>query len=299
MISLKQLNYALAVQHTRHFKQAAERCYVSQSTLSSAIAEMESQLGVQIFERDNKKVLITPPGEQILARAQEVINQVQDIEQLAKSRAEPLSQPMKLGVIPTIGPYLLPQVLPALRRQYPEFELSLVENQSADLVDKVRRGLLDTAIIALPYDTEGLLTFPFWEEDFYAICHQELPLARVSNIDKATLQDTSLLLLDEGHCLTDHALSVCNMPRPTQDKGVAGTSLFTLVQMVAGKMGTTLVPKMALNSFIPNNPELRAMHLDEPGPHRKIAFVIRPNYAGIEDIERLKTIFCEALSESE
>ena len=299
MISLKQLNYALAVQHTRHFKQAAERCYVSQSTLSSAIAEMESQLGVQIFERDNKKVLITPLGEQILARAQDVINQVQDIEQLAKSRSEPFSQPMKLGVIPTIGPYLLPKVLPALRRQYPDFELSLVENQSAELVDKVRRGLLDTAIIALPYDTEGLLTFSFWEEDFYAICHQDLPLARVENIDKTTLQDTSLLLLDEGHCLTDHALSVCNMPRPTQDKGVAGTSLFTLVQMVAGKMGTTLVPKMALTSFIPNNPELKAMHLDEPGPHRTIAFIIRPNYAGIEDIERLKGIFCEALSTSE
>lgn len=299
MISLKQLTYALAVQHTHHFKQAAERCFVSQSTLSSAIAEMENQLGVQIFERDNKKVLITPIGEQILARAQEVINQVQDIEQLAKGRSEVLSQPMKLGAIPTIGPYLLPRVLPALRKQYPDFELSLEESQSAVLVDKVRRGQLDTAIIALPYDTEGLLAFPFWEEDFYALCHKDMPLASLSNIDKSALQDTSLLLLDEGHCLTDHALSVCSMPRPTQDRGVSGTSLFTLVQMVAGKLGTTLVPQMALTSFIPTSPELRAMHLDEPGPHRKIAFIVRPNYAGVEDIEQLKVIFREALSESE
>lgn len=298
MISLKQLNYALAVQHTRHFKQAAERCFVSQSTLSSAIAEMETQLGVQLFERDNKKVLITPIGEQILIRAQDVMTRVQDIEQLAISRSEPMSQPMKLGAIPTIGPYLLPRVLPTLRQHYPDFELSLVEEQSAVLVDKVRRGILDTAIIALPYDTEGLLTFPFWEEDFYAICHKDQPLALLENIDRSTLQDSSLLLLDEGHCLTDHALSVCQMPRPTQDKGVAGTSLFTLVQMVAGKMGTTLIPDMALSSYIPNNPELKAMHLDEPGPHRRIAFIIRPNYAGMEDIERLKALFCEALERS-
>lgn len=296
MISLKQLSYALAVQETKHFKKASERCFVSQSTLSSAISELESQLGVQIFERDNKKVLVTPIGEQILSRADDIITQVHDIEQLAKTSSTPLSQPMKLGTIPTIGPYLLPKVLPTLRQEYPTFELSLAEEQSAVLVDQVRRGQLDAAIIALPYPTDGLLTFSFWKEDFYAVYHKDAELASIEQINHTSLQETTLLLLKEGHCLTDHALSVCQLPRPQKDKGLSGTSLFTLVQMVAGKMGATLIPEMAISSLLAGNPELKARRLDEPGPHREIAFIIRPNYAGIHDIEVLKSLFIKALS---
>ena len=296
MISLKQLSYALAVKETLHFKNAAERCFVSQSTLSSAIAELETQLGVQLFERDNKKVLVTAFGEQILARAQSVLTQVQDIEQLAKSHLAPLSQPMTLGVIPTIGPYLLPLVLPSLREQYPNFELGIVEEQSAELVRQVKMGLLDTAIIALPYDIDGLLSFEFWQEDFYAISHKDSVLAQFKTIDHTHLLDSSLLLLKEGHCLTDHALSVCHLTRPQQNSGLAGTSLFTLVQMVAGKMGATLIPEMAKASVLAGNPELRAMHVDEPGPHRRIAFIVRPNFAGLSNIEIVKSIFKTTLT---
>ncbi len=297
MISLKQLTYALAVQEARHFKHAAERCFVSQSTLSSAILELETQLGVQLFERDNKKVLVTAIGFEILKRAQSVLTQVQDIEQLAKAQCEPLSQPMRLGVIPTIGPYLLPKVLPVLRSQYPDFSLSLVEEQSAVLVDQVRRGDLDSAIIALPYPLDGLLSFSFWQEDFFAVCHQDTELATLAHIDHKDLENNSLLLLKEGHCLTDHALSVCRMPRPQQDNAFAGTSLFTLVQMVAGKLGSTLLPEMALDVLLSGQPELTALHLDEPGPHREIAFIVRPNYAGVSDIEILKALFISALKE--
>ncbi len=297
MISLKQLTYALAVQETLHFKNAAERCFVSQSTLSSAISELETQLGVQLFERDNKKVLVTAFGEQILARAQDVLTQVRDIEQLAKSHLTPLSQPMTLGVIPTIGPYLLPKVLPPLRAQYPNFELGIIEEQSAELVRQVKSGQLDSAILALPYDLDGLLAFEFWQEDFYAVAHRETPVAGLNSINNSDLVDTSLLLLKEGHCLTDHALSVCQMPRPQRSKGLAGTSLFTLIQMVAGKMGTTLIPEMALESVLAGNPELKAMHLDEPGPHRRIAFIVRPNFAGVANIEIIKKLFQAALKE--
>ena len=295
MISLKQLTYALAVKDTLHFKNAAERCFVSQSTLSSAITELETQLGVQLFERDNKKVLVTSFGEQILARAQSVLTQVQDIEQLAKSHLTPLSQPMTLGVIPTIGPYLLPTVLPALRAQYPSFELGIIEEQSAELVRQVKAGLLDTAIIALPYNLDGLLSFEFWQEDFYAISHKDTAIAQFKTIDHTQLLDSSLLLLKEGHCLTDHALSVCDLTRPQHSNGLAGTSLFTLVQMVAGKMGATLIPEMAKTSVLAGNPELRAMHVDEPGPHRRIAFIVRPNFAGLANIEIIKSIFKSAL----
>lgn len=298
MISLKQLQYAVAVSQTRHFRKASERCNVSQSALSSAISELESQLDVQIFERDNKKVLVTTLGEQILERAQGVLTEVQDIEQLAKSHSRPLTQPLSIGAIPTIGPYLLPQVLPALRSGYPELELTIIEEQSAVLVDKVKRGELDTAVLALPFDCDGLLTFEFWQEDFYVLSHASLQPDEMKSMDRFQLQETNLLLLKEGHCLTDHALSVCQMPRPVNENGLAGTSLFTLVQMVAGRMGTTLVPEMALPFLLLNNPELRALHLQEPGPHRRLAFIVRPNYAGLASIEILKSLFAKQLSGS-
>lgn len=297
MISLKQLQYALAVQQTRHFKKAAERCFVSQSTLSSAISELETQLGVQLFERDNKKVLVTALGAGILERAQSVMMQVRDIEQFARGSTEPLSQPMSLGVIPTIGPYLLPKALSTLRTEHPTLELTLIEEQSADLVTQVQTGLLDAAIIALPYPTTGLLTFPFWQENFYAVCHRDTQLGDMTSIDRHALQNTSLLLLKEGHCLTDHALSVCQMPRAHQDQAFEGTSLFTLVQMAAGKMGTTLVPAMALDTFLSQQTDLKALPLDEPGPHREIAFIVRPNYTRLIDIERLKALFGNAMSQ--
>lgn len=296
MISLKQLYYALAVSQTRHFRKASQLCNVSQSALSSAISELESQLDVQIFERDNKKVLVTALGEQILERAQQVMTQIDDIEQLAKSHSKPLSQPMSLGAIPTIGPYLLPQVLPALRNAYPDLELTIAEEQSSVLVDKVKRGELDTAVLALPYDTDGLLCFEFWQEDFYALSHRDLQPENVGVITREQLQQSKLLLLKEGHCLTDHALSVCHMPRPQNEKGLAGTSLYTLVQMVAGRMGTTLVPEMALPFLLPQNPELSALKLDEPGPHRRLAFIVRPNYAGLASIELLKKLFIGQLA---
>ncbi|TCS43767.1 hydrogen peroxide-inducible genes activator [Reinekea marinisedimentorum] len=296
MISLKQLHYALAVSQTRHFRKASQLCNVSQSALSSAISELESQLDVQIFERDNKKVLVTTLGEQILERAQQVMTQIDDIEQLAKSHSKPLSQPMSLGAIPTIGPYLLPQVLPALRNAYPDLELTIAEEQSSVLVDKVKRGELDTAVLALPYDTDGLLCFEFWKEDFYALSHRDLQPENVGVITREQLQQSKLLLLKEGHCLTDHALSVCQMPRPQNEKGLAGTSLYTLVQMVAGRMGTTLVPEMALPFLLPQNPELSALKLDEPGPHRRLAFIVRPNYAGLASIELLKKLFIGQLA---
>jgi LysR family hydrogen peroxide-inducible transcriptional activator len=296
MISLRQLYYALAVSQTRHFRKASQLCNVSQSALSSAISELESQLDVQIFERDNKKVLVTALGEQILERAQQVMTQIDDIEQLAKSHSKPLSQPMSLGAIPTIGPYLLPQVLPALRNAYPDLELTIVEEQSAVLVDKVKRGELDTAVLALPYNTDGLLCFEFWSEDFYALSHRDLQPENVDVISREQLQQCKLLLLKEGHCLTDHALSVCQMPRPQNEKGLAGTSLYTLVQMVAGRMGTTLVPAMALPFILPHNPELTALKLDEPGPHRRLAFIVRPNYAGLASVELLKKLFIGQLT---
>ena len=158
MISLKQLKYALAVERHRHFKRAAEDCAISQSALSSAISDMEATLGFQVFERDNKKVLLTPLGKQMLGKARDIHLQVSDLGKLANLIKQPLCGPLSIGIIPTIAPYLLPRILPALQQQYPALELTVEEDQSAVLVNRVLAGQLDSAIIALPYDCRGLLS---------------------------------------------------------------------------------------------------------------------------------------------
>jgi len=295
MISLKQVTYILAVEKTLHFRKAAELCSVSQSALSTAITEMEKQLGFQIFERDNKKVLITSMGEQCLEKAHNIKIQMDDLYQLRQSLTAALSYPMSLGIIPTIGPYLLPKVLPAVRLQYPDFQLRIIEEQSHVLVQKVKNGELDTAILALPYDIDGLLAFEFWQEDFYWISHREDKLTQQTEITSAELKQTRLMLLKDGHCLKDHALSACKLPSSETDTTLASTSLNTLVQMVAGRMGTTLVPAMALDQLLSGNAELKAAHLNEPGPHRRIAFVTRPNYPAVKNIELLMQIFRQEL----
>jgi len=295
MITLKQLNYAVAVQKTLHFKKAADLCAVSQSALSTAIAELETQLGVQIFERDNKRVLVTPLGELILRKAQVINLEVKELYQLSQSQKSPLSFPMTLGVIPTIGPYLLPKVLPEVRRQYPNLELTLVEEQSHVLVEKVRSGEIDTAILALPYDTDGLHAFTFWEENFQVVVHEQGDYSRLKKITTNQLKEAPLLLLKDGHCLKDHALAACKLQATEIQTALAGTSLPTLVQMVAGRMGATLVPDMAVEQLVVDNAEIKAVPLEEPGPHRKLAFITRLNYGGTPNIELLMTLFREQL----
>ncbi|TKB44204.1 hydrogen peroxide-inducible genes activator [Thalassotalea mangrovi] len=287
MISLKQIHYALAVEKYLHFKNAADHCSVSQSALSTAINELEKQLGVAIFERDNKKVLVTELGKSILQQARKIKLDVDELQMLATMHKQPLSMPMSIGVIPTIAPYLLPKVLPGVRRAYPESQLKIVEDKSNVLVDMVRRGELDTAILALPFPHEGLIAFEFWQEDFYWITHKDDALAKRSQIRSDEMDVSHLLLLKDGHCLKEHALAACHLPESQNDSNFSATSLTTLVQMVAGKLGSTLVPEMALDALVNNSSELSAVHLDEPGPHRTLAFLIRPNYVGTANIESL------------
>lgn len=296
MISLKQLSYALAVQDEMHFKKAADACNVSQSALSTAITELEKQLGIQIFERNNKQVLITPAGQVLLKTAQNIKLQVDDLYKLSQMNKLPLSTPMNIGVIPTIGPYLLPKVLPDVRKQYPNFKLHLVEDQSHVLVDKVRKGDLDCAILALPYDIEGLMAFQFWQEDFYWVSHKDECPSNLQEISSKDMKIERLMLLKDGHCLKDHALAACSFDQHNNNADFNSTSLNTLIQMVVGKLGTTLVPEMALDQLIHTESELRAVHLNEPGPHRRLAFIIRPNYGGTKNIEILMDIFKAQLS---
>lgn len=297
MISLKQLTYALAVEQTLHFKKAAERCHISQSALSTALNELEKQLGLQVFERDNKKVLVTPQGQEVLERARSIMLQVDELQNLAANQMSPLAFPLTVGVIPTIAPYLLPKLLPLVNEEYPQAQLTLLEEQSHVLVDRVRRGEIDAAILALPFDCEGLLALEFWQEDFYWVASADAPHAQQTEITSEEIDAKGLLLLQDGHCLKDHALDACKLPQ-TSAHGFAATSLTTLVYMVMGNLGTTLVPAMALEQLVGQTSQLAAVHLNEPGPHRRLAFIIRPNYTRLPSIDALKALCVKGLSEN-
>ncbi|MBD3668988.1 MAG: LysR family transcriptional regulator [Kangiella sp.] len=296
MISFKQLTYALAAAETLHFKKAADKCHVSQSALSTALSQLEEQLGVQIFERDNKKVLVTPIGQEVLARAAEIVAQVHSLQNLSASLKEPLSFPLSVGVIPTIAPYLLPKMFPTLNKRFPNAELRIVEEQSHVLVEKVRKGELDTAILALPYECEGLLTLEFWQEDFFWVTLKGDKYSQQKEITSDEMMHSNLMLLKEGHCLKDHILDACKLSEEETEHGFGATSLNTLIQMVLGKLGTTLIPEMALEQLISQNKELTAVHLKEPGPHRRIAFIIRPNFTRLSSVEALKDVCKDALA---
>tara|TARA_R110002072_G_scaffold303068_1_gene492530 strand:- start:13762 stop:14664 length:903 start_codon:yes stop_codon:yes gene_type:complete len=295
MISLKQLHYALAVEKTLHFKKASELCHVSQSALSTALTELEKQLQLQIFERDNKKVLITPAGKEVLDRARQIMLQVEDIQHLSDSQKAPLSFPLTVGIIPTIAPYLLPCFLPLLNEQYPQPIINVVEEQSHILVDMVRKGEIDCAILALPYPCDGLLTMEFWQEDFYWITLKGESHSQQKEITSDELLDTKLMLLQDGHCLKDHILETCKLSEQPENHIFGATSLNTLVQMVLGQLGTTLIPEMALEQLISQNDQLSAVHLNEPSPHRSIAFVLRPNFTRFSSIEALIAVCKESL----
>lgn len=296
MISIKQLTYALAVEKTLHFKKAAELSNISQSALSTALHAMEKQLGLQVFERDNKKVLVTPVGKQVLEHAHNILLQVEELQHLADSQRTPLSFPLTIGVIPTICPYLLPKVLPVLNQRYPECQLNIVEDQSNMLVEQVRQGEIDAAILALPFACEGLLSMKFWQEDFYWVALKGEKHAQQQEINNHELNHCNLMLLKEGHCLKDHILEACKLTEQAANQGFGATSLNTLIQMVLGKLGTTLIPGMAIDQLISQHEELATVHLNEPGPHRSIAFILRPNYTRLSSIEALIDICKEALT---
>lgn len=298
MITLRQLEFALAVSKHRHFKRAAEDCNISQSALSLGIAELEKQLDTQIFERNNKQVLITPIGQEILTRAQRVFSEINDLTTRAHSHQTPLAYPMTVGIIPTIAPYLLPKVLPALKENHPNFRMTIVEQQTERLLEQVRYGHIDTAIIALPYAVDGLHTFEFWAEDFFAVFPKDDVHASLDTINSDELATANLMLLGEGHCLTDQTLSVCHFDREEMKSSFSDASLNTLIQMALAGMGTTLVPEMALDQLHLQNQNAVAVPLAETGPHRHIAFVTRLNYARVDDVNLLGEVFKTALKQA-
>ncbi|MBW7851241.1 MAG: LysR family transcriptional regulator [Rhodospirillales bacterium] len=244
--TLRQLSYLVALADHNHFGRAAEACHVTQSTLSAGIQELETLLAASLVERTKRRVMFTPLGEQIVARARGLLRGAEDIAELARAAGEPLAGTLRLGVIPTIGPYLLPDLLPALRQRFPRLKLYLREDLTGRVLDQLSAGHLDAVLIALPYPAEDLETVVVGDDPFVVACLPDDPLCRGETVRVADMAGAPLLLLEEGHCLREHALAACRLARGGTAEGVQGTSLHTLVQMVANGLGVTLLPRMAV-----------------------------------------------------
>lgn len=249
--TLRQLRYLVELTESRHFGRAAESCHVTQSTLSAGIQELEEMLGVRLLERTKRRVVTTPIGLEIAERARRTLDEAEGLVQAARAGAEPLCSELRLGVIPTIGPYLLPKVLPALREHFPKLKLFLREDQTAHLLDQLTAGDLDVLILAFPMDTPGAETLMIAKDPFWLVCPPAHPLGVSRNpIEPEAIPVDELLLLEDGHCLRDHALSACKAAGRQRTNRFQGTSLHTLIEMVASGLGLTLIPNMALGSQI-------------------------------------------------
>lgn len=245
MPTLRQLQFLTALRAEGSFVAAAEAVGVTQPTLSAGIKDLETALGVVLVERGRSGAVLTPAGEEAVGRATRALSEVEELVRAVQGAGEPLSSVFKLGAIPTIAPFLLPKALPLLKKKFPKLRLQLREDLTSRLIEQLRMRTLDAAIIALPYEASGIATAPIADDEFFVLTPDDHPLAKRNDLAPEHLQSEDLLLLEDGHCLRDHALSACRVAPSRRLAEVGATSLHTLVQMVAGGMGVTLLPKLA------------------------------------------------------
>lgn len=278
-MNLRDLRYLIALADLRHFGRAAEACHVSQPTLSTQIKKLEDELGVQLIERAPRQVMLTPAGQEILERARRVIAEVEQMRETGRRTADPEAGSVRLGLFPTLGPYLLPHVVPNIRRRFPRLELLLVEEKTEVVLQMLREGRLDAAVLALPLHEDGLATELLFEEPFLLALPSGHPLARQRELRLAELSDQHLLLLEDGHCLRDQALAVCHLAGAGEKEGFRATSLETLRQMVAAGVGITLLPMLAVKPPVPPSESIRLLPFKKPAPTRRLALVWRKSSA--------------------
>ena len=285
--SLRQLSYLVELAERLNFRAAAEAQFVTQSTLSAGIKELESVLGVQLVERDKRNVRLTAVGEDVVARARDVLAAATDLAETARKAAAPLSGPLRLGTIPTIAPFLLPKVLPPLRRAHRELKLYLREDLTEHLLERLRAGSLDMALIALPYDTGDLYVHELFKDEFWFVAREDDSAVREKEIALRKLDTGEILLLEEGHCLRDHAITACGPRRGAWQAKVEATSLQTLIQMVDGGLGVTLLPGITLKAGILKGTGLVARPFAPPAPSRTLALTVRATSPRRQDVEVL------------
>jgi LysR family hydrogen peroxide-inducible transcriptional activator len=296
-MNLRDLRYFVALADTRHFGRAAERSFVSQPTLSAQIKKLENYLGVQLIERQPRKVTLTDTGNRILPLARRILQESDEIISLARNEHDPLSGKLKLALIPTIGPYLLPLVTRRLRKQLPQLKLMLYEYQTQPLLEKLRAGDIDMGILALPVPMDGLEARELYHEDFTVAVPNGSALSKKPNVKLEDLTGETLLLLEDGHCLRDQALDVCNRVDVKENEDYRATSLETLRQMVAAGLGITLLPQLATRGPFGSGHGLTVKTFAKPVPSRAIGAVWRKSSARGEAINAVAEIVHSALSE--
>ncbi len=296
--TLRQLKFLVALADHGTFSRAAETAFVTQPTLSAGIKELEGVLGATLVERGARGATLTPAGEAAVARARLILTEAEDLVHAARAAGEPLSGAFRLGVIPTIAPFLLPKVLPAIRAAFPQLELFLREDLTHRLIDALKERRLDAALIALPYETGAIETAPLISDEFLFAAAPDHPLAEIDTLTPDTLRHEELLLLEDGHCLRDHALAVCSAASSDADSArsdFAATSLHTLVQMVKSGLGATLLPKLAIDAGLADRLDLAIRPFDPPVAGREIGIAWRKGSARAEEARALGRAVTEAL----
>lgn len=275
-MNLRDLTYLVAVADHRHFGRAAEACFVSQPTLSTQVKKLEKELGVRLVERNPRQILLTPAGEQVVERARLMLKEADDIRGIARRAQNPEAGSIRLGLFPTLAPYLLPHVVPQVHARFPDLELLLVEEKTEVVLNQLRSGELDAGVLALPVQHDGLHMEPLFSEDFVLAVPTGHPLAeRIGPVDHSVLATEDLLLLEEGHCLRDQALEVCRLSGGRERRGFRATSLETLRQMVAAGVGVTLLPELAVQPPIPPSDDIVLLRFAAPAPSRQVAMFWR------------------------
>jgi LysR family hydrogen peroxide-inducible transcriptional activator len=286
MIKLRELEYLDAIERFKHFGKAAEACHVSQPTLSGQIIKLEEQLGVTLIERHRRNIMLTPAGNQLLAKARKVLNAAHDLEVTAKTLGDPLSGEMHLGLIPTLAPYLLPHIMPDLIGGLPRMEFYLHEEQTADLVQSLDKGHLDALILPWLEDMKDFDAYDLFDEPFVLAMNRKHALAKKKRVKLEDLKGCHVLTLEDGHCLRNQALGYCFSAGADEDKRFQATSLETLRYMVASGIGITLLPKLSVIDQRESN-DIVYIPFQQPQPSRRIVLLIRQNYTRVETVREI------------
>lgn len=285
--TLKQLQYLVALHEHGHFGRAADSCFVSQSTLSAGLRELESLLGVTLVERTRRVVRFTPLGNQVVAKAHRLLREAEELSELVQSHGAPLAGELRMSVIPTIAPFLLPRILPRLRKERPQLKLFLREEPSAAAIESLHHGRADCVLLALPYATGEVETEILFKDELFVAFPKDDPRDPPASITADMIDENRLLLLEDGHCLKEHALAACNRPEMRASATMIGTSLHTLVQMVDNGLGLTMLPQMAIDAGILNDTQIVARPLKADHAWRDIALVWRRNSPRAEEFRML------------
>ncbi|MCK2088964.1 LysR substrate-binding domain-containing protein [Thauera aromatica] len=295
-MTLTDLRYLVALAHERHFGRAAEKCHVSQPTLSVAIKKVEDELGIQLFERSATEVKITETGRRIVAQAEKVLMEASQIQEIAAAGKDPLAGPLRVGVIYTIGPYLLPRLIPRVHQLAPKMPLIIQENYTARLAEALKRGELDVIVISLPFDEAGVVAQPVYDEPFRVLMPAEHPWTREARIDPGHLAEDQLLLLGAGNCFREQVLEVCPSCRNVGglQRTLEGSSLETIRHMVATGLGVTVLPSSAADELTAQNPLIAVRPFSEPEPSRRVALAWRVTYPRSGAIDVLRTAILDS-----